>query len=115
VLRIYFQVRVAGNATALHGRFDHLEGDTSQISSSCQGRGRVKYCLDNSNPSEIDVTALVRVVVERNSRASEQTHGSNTRVGVGARGKPRLYPNGIPTAEPNKKHLLAEAQIFKLP
>jgi hypothetical protein len=28
---------------------------------------------------------------------------------------PAFTPNRIPTAEPNKKHLLAEAQIFKLP
>jgi predicted component of type VI protein secretion system len=63
----------------------------------------VKYCLDNSNPSEIDVTALVRVVVKRNSQASEQTYGSNTRVGVGARGNPAFTPNGISTIEEHKK------------
>ena len=42
VFRVDFQVRVAGNVTVLHGGFDYLEGDTSQILSCCQVGGGVK-------------------------------------------------------------------------
>ncbi len=47
MLRVDFQMRVAGDVTVLHRGLDWLDADTSQIAALCQARGSGKFRLDN--------------------------------------------------------------------